>query len=191
MARAKHLTQHGIKEKRDYAIIALLLTTGLRTIEIERSNITDINALEGQPLLYVMGKGRDDKDSFVKLSPQVYCLLQDYLIERSDTFEPLFINHTTQNLGDRIRTQTVRMVVKELMRQIGIDNPKYTAHSLRHTAATLSLLQGANIEEAQQLLRHKEPETTQIYIHRIDKMKGDLEMKISDALFGLPKQKKG
>lgn len=195
--RARFLAQQsikeerGIKEMRDYAIIALLLTTGLRTIEIERSNIADINAIDGRPLLYVMGKGHDDKDSFVKLAAPVFQIIQAYLVARSDNYEPLFINHTTQNKGERIRTRTVRMIVKELLRQIGIDNVKYSAHSLRHTAATLSLLQGANIEDTQQLLRHKDPATTQIYIHRIDKMKGDLETKISDALFGTPKSKKG
>ena len=191
LARAKHQASKGIKEQRDYAIIALLLTTGLRTVEIERANIEDINTVDGIHLLYVMGKGHDDKDAFVKLSSQVYGLIQEYLMARSDSFEPLFISHQTHNYGERIRTRTVRMVVKELLRQIGIDNPKYSAHSLRHTAATLSLLQGANIEDTQQLLRHKDPATTQIYIHRIDKMKGDLEMKISDALFGVPKSKRG
>jgi site-specific recombinase XerD len=191
ITRARFLSQRGIKEQRDYAIIALLLTTGLRTIEIERSNIADINAVDGRPLLYVMGKGHDDKDSFVKLAPQVYLIIQDYLVARSDGFEPLFICHNSQNLGERIQTRSIRMIVKELLRQIGIDNPKYSAHSLRHTAATLSLQQGASIEDTQQLLRHKDPATTQIYIHRIDKMKGDLESKISNVLFGTTKQKKG
>lgn len=191
LSRAKYHASKGIKELRDYTIIALLLTTGLRTIEVERSNISDINAVDGVRLLYIMGKGHDDKDSFVKLSPQVYLIIQDYLMQRSDGYEPLFINHDTHNLGERVRTRTVRAVVKELLRQIGIDNPKYSAHSLRHTAATLSLLQGANIEDTQQLLRHKDPTTTQIYIHRLDKMKGNLEEKISDALFGTHKQKKG
>jgi integrase/recombinase XerD len=191
LQRARYLSTKGIKEQRDYAIIALLLTTGLRTIEIERANIEDINTVDGKCLLFVMGKGHDDKDAFVKLSHQVYTIIQDYLVARSDPFTPLFINHQGHQLGERIRTRTIRMVVKELLRQIGIDNPKYSAHSLRHTAATLSLLQGANIEDTQQLLRHKDPATTQIYIHRIDKMKGDLEMKISDALFGGAKPKRG
>lgn len=183
LARARYLSYKSIVGKRNYAMIALLLTTGLRTIEIERADVSDISTIDGNNVLYVMGKGHDDKDSFVKLSPQVYEIIQDYLIERSDEYEPLFIGHGKQKKGERIKTRTVRGVVKELMRQIGINNKKFSAHSLRHTTATISLLEGANIEETQALLRHKDPATTQIYVHRIDKMHGDLEVKVSDALF--------
>ena len=51
--------------KRNYALIHLLLTTGLRTIEIERANIEDIRNVANNSVLYVMGKGRDTKDEYV------------------------------------------------------------------------------------------------------------------------------
>jgi site-specific recombinase XerD len=188
--RAKLLAKKDIIGKRNYALIALLITTGLRTIEIERSNVEDIGFIDNTQVLYIMGKGHDDKDAFVKLSPQVYAIIESYLIERQDEFKPLFINHCTRSKGENMQTRDVRQVVKELLRQIGIDNPKYSAHSLRHTTATLSLLEGAGIEETQQLLRHKDPATTQIYIYRIRKMKDHLEWKISDTLFGNDKHKK-
>lgn len=188
--RAKYLAKKDIIAMRNYAIVALLITTGLRTIEIERADVQDIGFIDESQVLYIMGKGHDDKDSFVKLSPQVYAIIEQYLMERGDSFPPLFINHTNPHLGERIRTRNVRLIVKELLRQIGIDNPKYSAHSLRHTTATLSLLEGANIEETQQLLRHKDPSTTQIYIHRMRKLKDHIEWKISDTLFGNDKKKK-
>lgn len=189
--RAKTLAKKDILGKRNYALIALLITTGLRTIEIERSNVEDIGFIDNTQVLYIMGKGHDDKDAFVKLSPQVYSIIEQYLMERKDEYKPLFINHNPTGYGESMKTRNVRQVVKELLRQIGIDNPKYSAHSLRHTAATLSLLEGAGIEETQQLLRHKDPATTQIYIHRIRKMKDHLEWKISDTLFGNEKQRRG
>lgn len=168
---------------RNYAIVALLLTTGLRTIEVERANVEDIGLINDNYVLYIMGKGRDDKDSYVKLSDQVLYILNYYLSERSDSYKPLFINHKNPNIGTRIKTRTIRGVVKEMLVEIGLDSPKYSAHSLRHTAATLALTHGANIEEAQKLLRHKDPKTTQIYIHEIEKSNSDLESRISDALF--------
>lgn len=190
LTRARFLSHKSIIGKRNYALIALLLTTGLRTIEIERSDVMDISLIEHTKVLYVMGKGHDDKDSYVKLSETVYNIIQDYLMERSDSYEPLFITHQSKKHGTRIKTRTIRGVVKDLLRQIGIDNRKFSAHSLRHTTATISLLEGANIEETQSLLRHKNPSTTQIYIHRIDKMRGDVEQKVSDALFDHSKKKR-
>jgi integrase/recombinase XerC/integrase/recombinase XerD len=188
--RAKFLAKKDILGKRNYALVSLLITTGLRTIEIERSNVEDINYVDDGQLLYIQGKGHDDKDSFVKLSVQVYAIIEEYLMERNDEYQPLFIDHASIHQGERMQTRNIRRVVKELFRQIGIDSTKFSAHSLRHTTATLSLMEGANIEETQQLLRHKDPATTQIYIHRIRKMKDHLEWKISDTLFGDPKKKK-
>ncbi len=190
LARANFFAHRSLIGKRDYALVSLLLTTGLRTIEIERADVLDIAQVDGTNVLYIMGKGHDDKDSYVKLSPKVFEIIQDYLMERSDEYVPLFISHGTKSKGERIKTRTIRGVIKELLRQIGIDNKKFSAHSLRHTTATISLIEGANIEETQSLLRHKDPATTQIYIHRLDKMRGNLEQKVSDALFEHPKKKK-
>mgnify|MGYP000862295960 CR=1 FL=1 len=188
--RAKSHAKKDIIGKRNYALIALLLTTGLRTIEVERADVEDISFIDESKVLYIMGKGHDEKDTYVKLSPEVYGLIEEYLIARQDDYKPLFTNHVKPYYGDRIKTRVVSRVVKEMLREIGIDNPKYSAHSLRHTAATLSLMEGANIEETQQLLRHKDPSTTQIYIHRIRKTKDHLEWKISASLFGTTKKKK-
>lgn len=183
LKRAKFLARSDIIGLRNYALISVLLTTGMRTIEVERADVEDIVYVADSYVLYVMGKGHDDKDTYVKLSPQVYDILLQYMAERSDEFKPLFINHGHTNRGERMRTRSIRGVVKEYLRQIGIDNPKYSAHSLRHTAATISLLVGGGIEDAQRLLRHKDLSTTKIYVHKINKTKGNLENKISDELF--------
>ena len=184
LKRAKFNAKKDIIGLRNYAIISILITTGLRTIELERADVEDIIFVDDEYILYIMGKGHDDKDAYVKLSKQVYKIIEKYLIARSDSYKPLFINHTTHSLGTRIKTRTIRGVVKETLRQIGIDNLKYSAHSLRHTTATLALYEGANIEETQRLLRHKDPSTTQIYVHKEKKRNSNYEYKISDTLFG-------
>lgn len=187
LKKAGQHSQKNIQGLRNYALISLLLTTGLRTIEIERSDVIDIDYIEDTYVLYVMGKGKDDKDDYVKLSPEVYQIIIDYLAARTDDFKPLFINHHPKNRGTKIKTRTIRTIVKELLRQIGIDSPKYSAHSLRHTTATLSLKEGAGIQSTQHLLRHKDPATTQIYIHKMNRRKENYEKKISDTLFGIKK----
>jgi len=184
LKRAEELAEQDIVKLRNYALIALLITTGLRTIEVERADFDDIVQSDDINILYVRGKGRDEKADYVKLSPQIFRIIEAYMYERSDSYEPLFINHDYKNIGTRIKTRTIRGVVKEYLRLIGIDNPRYSAHSLRHTTATLSLEEGATIDETQQLLRHKDPSTTQIYVHRMKKRKENYEKKISDRLFG-------
>ncbi len=190
LKKAKQHAQTNIIGLRNYALISLLLTTGLRTIEVERSDVADIDYIEDTYVLYVMGKGKDDKDDYVKLSPQVYQLIEQYLALRADEYKPLFINHWHKSIGTKMKTRTIRGVVKEYLRQIGIDSLKYSAHSLRHTTATLSLAEGAGIQSTQHLLRHKDPSTTQIYIHKMNKRKENYEKKISDSLFDIKPSRK-
>ncbi len=106
-----------------------------------------------------------------------------YLSLRSDEHEPLFINHGRRNKELGISTRTISKMVKEYLRDIGIDDEKYTAHSLRHTAATLAMLKGASIHSTQHLLRHKNPNTTQIYVRKVSRRKENYEQEVSDTVF--------
>ena len=173
-----------IEGKRNYSIIALLATTGLRTIEVERANVIDLVAISGGYKLYIQGKGHDDKDLYVKISDDVYQIIMEYLLLREDSFEPLFITHGRNNHGDRIQTRTIRGIVKEVLRRTGIDDKRYTAHSLRHSLATNLILHGnGTLEEAKQILRHKDISTTQIYNHSLARSQNDGELKMSKLLF--------
>lgn len=189
LKRATYLSKKDILGIRNHALIALMITTGLRTIEVERADVKDIEYVDDMYILYIQGKGRDDKDTSVKLSPQVYKIIENYLILRNDDYEPLFINHRGPHKGERLKTRNIREIIKDRFIEVGIIGDKFSAHSLRHTTATLSLLEGANIEDTQQLLRHKDPATTQIYIHRMKQMKDSYENLISNRLFG-PKDKR-
>jgi site-specific recombinase XerD len=180
---ARSHAEESIEGKRNYALVALLLTTGLRTIEIEKSDVADLSVLNEVNVLYIQGKGHDSKDAYVKLSHEVYQAIEDYLIERSDDFAPLFLNHAARSSGTRLMTRTVREVVKDMMRMIGLDSRVYSAHSLRHTCATLNLLHGGSLEETKQMLRHKDISTTVIYSHHIARAKNNSEIRVSDILF--------
>lgn len=173
-----------IEGKRNYAIIALLATTGLRTIEVERANVSDLVAISEGYKLYIQGKGHDDKDLYVKISKDVYQIIMEYLSLREDSFEALFITHGRNNYGKRIQTRTIRGIVKEVLRRTGIDDKRYTAHSLRHSLATNLILHGnGSLEEAKQILRHKDIATTQIYNHSLARSQNNGELKMSKLLF--------
>lgn len=154
---------------RDYALINLLVRTGLRTIEVSRANVEDITYKGGKRVLLVMGKGRDEKDNFVVLTDKAYMPLQQYLDERkAKGAEPLFTSTSNRSKGGRMSTRTISSIAKEALQGIGLNNRAYTAHSLRHTAAVSILRAGGNMEQVQKTLRHANPATTQIYTNTID-----------------------
>jgi integrase/recombinase XerC/integrase/recombinase XerD len=150
---------------RDYAIISLLLRTGLRTIEVIRATVEDITFKGGQRVLLVQGKGRDEKDNFVLLTDKTYQPIADYLATRGNinSSEPLFTSTSNNSKGDRLTTRTISYIAKEGLKAIGLDESSYTAHSLRHTTAVNILRAGGSLETAQFTLRHSNPATTQIY----------------------------
>ena len=180
------LLKHYEGNLRDFAIVNLLLRTGLRTIEVVRANVEDITFKGGQRILRVWGKGRDDKDTFVVLTDKAYAPIRAYLDTRKSATlkEPLFISTSNRNLCGRLTTRTISKICKEGFRAIGIDGKEYTAHSLRHTTAVL-LLKNGSLADVQSVLRHSSPATSQIYTKSIEeelRLANPSEMKL-DTIF--------
>lgn len=171
--------------KRDYAIFALMVTGGLRTIEVARANVEDIRVLGGSAVLFIQGKGQDEKADYVKLADPVEKAIRSYLKCRKDLKEgqPLFCSTSNNNRGGRVTTRTISGIVKRRLTEAGYNSERLTAHSLRHTAATLNLLNGGSLEETQQLLRHSNINTTMIYIHSMNRAKNPSEARIANAIF--------
>lgn len=158
------------KALRDYAIVNLLLRTGLRTIEVTRANIGDITFKGSQRVLLVHGKGRDEKDNFVLLTDKTYQPIAEYLATRGkvNSSEPLFTSTSNNSKGERLSTRTISYIAKEGLKAIGLGERAFTAHSLRHTTAVNILRGGGSLEQAQMTLRHSNPATTQIYTATLD-----------------------
>ena len=172
------------KGMRDFAILNLMLRTGLRDIEIVRANCKDIQTKAGVDVLYVQGKGRASKDSFVVLTPKALSPIAAYLEKRGNVNEldPLFASVSSRNAGERLTVRSISRIAKSALRAIGIDDERYTAHSLRHTAITFSLLGGATERDAQQMARHANITTTMLYSHDIDRIKHAAEREIDNVL---------
>lgn len=150
---------------RDYAIVNLLLRTGLRTVEVVRANVGDITFKGSQRVLLVHGKGREERDNFVILTDKAYQPIVNYLSTREglDPSQPLFTSTSNNSKGSRLSTRTISYIAKEGLKAIGLDEHRFTAHSLRHTTAVNILRGGGSLEQAQMTLRHTNPATTQIY----------------------------
>lgn len=154
---------------RDYAIVNLILRTGLRTIEVVRADVGDITFKGGKRILRVWGKGHDTKDDFVVLTDKAYEPISRYLETRHGlkSNDPLFSSDSHRNSGERLTTRTISGLCKGGLKAIGLDGREFTAHSLRHTTAVTILKQGGDITQAQNVLRHTSPTTTQIYVESI------------------------
>jgi integrase/recombinase XerD len=173
--------------KRDFALLNLLIRTGLRAIELVRANRGDIRQESGEAVLWIQGKGRDIKEDFVLLTPPTLGPLRTYLAAAGpdDPSAPLFASHSDRNPGGRLTCRTISRIAKTHLLRIGLDSRRLTAHSLRHTAITFSLLGGATLQEAQALGRHEDINTTLIYAHNIHRVHHAPERKI-DALLADP-----
>lgn len=154
--------------KRDYAMYVLAVNAGLRTIELSRANVKDIEVRNGRAVLYIWGKGHTEADARKPLAPQVYAAIKDYLNARSDrptANSPLFVATGNRSGGQRIAETTISKILKKAMQAAGYDSDRITAHTLRHTAGTNVQEITQNLYVTQKYMRHANPATTEIYLH--------------------------
>ena len=180
-----NIDRESVQGLRDYAILTLMVTGGLRDIEVCRADIGDLRTVGEHTVLYVQGKGRQEKTEYVKVSPQVEKAIRAYLKARGKAGDdaPLFASLSNNSKGQRLSTRSVSGIVKNRLKEAGYDSDRLTAHSLRHTAVTLSLLAGKDITEVQQFARHANIATTMIYNHSLDKAKNSWSEAIAQAIF--------
>ena len=156
------------KGKRLYAMYLLTVTAGLRTIEISRANIKDLEEKGGCTYLYIWGKGHTEADTKKALAPEVAAAIKDYLKSRTDYptgTSPLFVATGNRSRGKRLATTTISTMLKEAMKEAGFNSERLTAHSLRHTAGTNAMQLTGDLYTTQQYMRHSSPATTEIYLH--------------------------
>ena len=176
----------GERGLRDLAMVTLMVRRGLRTIEVSRADVGDMRPVNGVMCLYVQGKGHDAKDDFVVLGAECERAIRSYLKARgtADPKAPLFAATGNRNRGGRMTTRAISRVAKEAMREQGIDSPRLTAHSMRHTAVTLALVGGATVQEAQAMARHASISTTMRYAHNLERTQARAEGAIDALLAG-------
>ena len=149
----------GANEKRDYAILMLFLNCGIRRSELVGLNLTDVY----EDRIRVVGKG--NKERFVYFGTACRKAIDAYMVERSE--KTLSDNRALfgSRDGNRISVTAVHRLVKKALLQAGLDSTQFSAHKLRHTAATMMLSGGVDVKTVQEVLGHENLNTTQIYTH--------------------------
>lgn len=163
-----NLLLDNVKDQRDKIILLLGISCGLRTVEIARLDRADLQVKAGRPVLYVLGKGKSEKQAIV-IPDELYNQILTYLSTRTDT-HPALIFATSNRSTGRLNSMSISRIIKHHFKNIGLNSDRLTAHSLRHTAITFSLLSGNSLRETQDLARHSDIKTTMIYAHDINRM---------------------
>jgi integrase/recombinase XerC/integrase/recombinase XerD len=164
-------------DKRDQAIIYLMLFAGLSEIEIVRADIEDLEQTLMGWFLRVQGKGRTVKDQQAPIDPPVLERIQAYLDTRGrmKPEDPLFVSHGHRSAGKRLNTRSVRSRINGHLKAAGIKRKGVTPHSLTHTAALIWLNQGMPLEQVKERMRHGTLDTTMIYFKKQGLLKRDPE----------------
>ena len=161
-----NLVLQNSKNNKEKLIFLLGVCCGCRANEICNIRLEDFVSKGDKTLLYLLGKDRDGKVDYVVVDNELYDFIKKYIEEYN--IKDYLITSDYKNDGSKVTNKTIRYIIKQMLRRVGIDSELYSCHSLRHTFATINLLDGKDIREVSKALRHKNIATTEIYAHDIE-----------------------
>ena len=173
------------KGKRNYAMIYLSVTTGLLGIEMSRAKIEDLKILDGKPVLYVQGKGCQDKNNYVLLPEKVLERIEAYLAERETAPDDaaLFSSLRGKEPREALKPREIRNCIKACIIKSGIKGAEdKSVQSLRHTAALIALKHQEGIEDVNRHMRHKTIESTYVYMEHAEKLSNTCSHTVAHAI---------
>jgi integrase/recombinase XerC len=147
-----------LKAFRDTAVLTVLVFTGLRRAELLGLRLRDVDLREGT-LRVEHGKG--DKTRMVPLNARPLCALRDWLELRPECAHDFVF---TSNDRRRLAPKGLAGLLRRALSRTSVNRPGTTAHSLRHTCATLLLRGGCDLHSVQRVLGHRDPATTSLYL---------------------------
>lgn len=164
------LLRESCETRRQRALLEVLYVTGCRLSEVSDLNKSDINYQSMS--CRVVGKGNKERE--VYFSPKAMYHLERYIDNRKDDCEALFV--TERKPYRRLSNRGIQRELEKITKQSGIEK-SVSPHTLRHTFATLTLNNGADIVAVQALLGHESPETTLIYAQLTEEKKRESHKK--------------
>lgn len=157
---------------RDKTIIMLMALEGLRTVEVYRMSVSDINW--DMKTIYIHGKGHND---FIYPRQDVFDILKDYLdirpfsLENVDKFgEPVFTSVSNFSKGKRMDRRGIRYNIDKWLDKAGYKKAGISCHMLRHTCGTLLYRNTKDLQIVKEVLRHSDINITSKYAHVYDQM---------------------
>lgn len=152
-----HLYQ-GIANDKHKAIVGLLYGTGLRLSELRYLRMREIDSPNFQ-IKVLSGKG--NKDRYTLLPKGLLADLRAYYQQH----RPKVYLFEGQTKGQPMNDRSIQHAIRQCMKQAGLEQYAFSAHSLRHSFATHLLDNGTDIHTIKELLGHSKIETTMVYLH--------------------------
>ncbi len=177
-------TRTPLQTWRDKLLLGVMTLEGTRTVEMHRLNIGDV-VRQGERVGLKVSSKRHMR--VVPLTPQLAQIMAAYLTAlRGSGYDsmvdsPLLINLSNYGRGERLSRRGIRQVVDKYLQAANLkymEGRTLSAHSLRHTAGTLALRNGASLRQVQDLLGHADPRTTAIYAHVGDRWENNPALKV-------------
>lgn len=154
---------------RDRALLFTLLHCVLRRAEAALMDVEHIRPL-GHYWVLDIPEAKGGTDQYVKV-PAIVVEEIDRMKERYQIAEgPLWRSLSNNSRGNRLTPHSIYRIVKKTARRAGLSD-EIGAHTLRHTGCTLALEAGATLQQVQTHARHKNIETTMLYLHQSDKLR--------------------
>ena len=176
------LIYSSLTDLREKCLFSLLISTGLRGIEVSKAKLEDIQEYNNEIVLWVQCKKHDSKDEYVKLSNQVLTDIRNYVGNRTTGY--IFTSTSNNNNGGGVNTTTLRRYIKDIFKRFGLDSDTFSLHSMRRSSATLMYENGADIYSIQQVLHHKSSLTTTRYINAVTRNNNKNEYLVANAILG-------
>ena len=167
---------------REKCLFSLALTTGLRANELANAKIENIKNYNGEIVLFVKCKKRDDENEYVKLSNKVFEDIKNYIGNRTSGY--IFISTSNNNKNKGVTNKTIRVIIKDILKRFGIEQDWVSCHTIRRTCATLLYENGQSVYDIQQVLHQKSGQTTVRYINQITRNHNKSEYILSNIVLG-------
>ena len=169
-----------LTDKREKCIFSLAISTGLRANEIALAKIENIKEYNGEVVLFVKCKKRDDESEYVKLSQQVLNDINEYIEQRTNGY--IFVSTSNNNTGGGVTNTTIRRTIKSILKRFGIDEDGISCHTIRRSSATIMYQAGQDIHDIQQVLHHHSINTTIRYVNQCTRDNNKSEQIVSDLV---------
>ncbi|MGB0649339.1 MAG: tyrosine-type recombinase/integrase [Rhodothermales bacterium] len=161
---------HAAKESsmRNHAMMATMLHCVLRRSEVASMDVDHIRLI-GKYWILDLPSTKGGADQYVKVPEHVVELIEEHKEHYGIGTGPLWRSHSRRNPGGRLTPTSIYRIVRETALKAGL--PEIGAHTLRHTGCTLAIDNGASLQQVQTHARHKQIETTMVYVHQRDRLR--------------------
>lgn len=173
---------NSLEDLRERCLFSLALTTGLRANELADAKIDNLKMYNGELVLFVKCKKRDDESEYVKISTNVWDDIKNYIGHRTNG--NIFISTSNNNNGRGVTNKTIRLIIKNIFKRFGIEEDGISCHTMRRTCATLLYEKGQSVYDIQQVLHQKSSQTTTRYINQVTRNNNKSEYIISEMILG-------